>query len=865
MNTVEVRQKAIVQGYQLGWSYMPLNGKVPVLEGWTKASRETLEQALEWGRQGNVGIRTGANSGGLVVVDIEAEAEISGLDFPETVTVRTGSGGKHLYYYYTGHLGNSVSKLAPKVDIRADGGQVVAVGGIHPDTGLLYEYLIAPNGNPLTPLPQWIVDKLSAKPDSSDSSHKVIQLPDNRNGSNVLSRELKKVASAPEGQRNDQLNKSAFSLGQHIGAGQLDRTEVENALVSATSLSEKEARTTIKSGIEAGIKEPLQEIADTSSRPNISKLITDIALREAELCHDEDTNAYATIENKGHFETWAIRSKQFRLWLRKRLREEHGKSAYADALKSAIEEIESEALFNGPKEKVFVRLAENNGTIWLDLADESWRTVEVMSSGWIVHCEKPPVRFIRSKGMSALPIPERGGSIDDLRLFLNAKDESNFVLIVAWLLASLRPRGPYPVLCFYGEQGSAKSSAARILRALIDPNTASLRSEPREVRDLVISASNSWILSFDNLSHISVWLSDAFCRLSTGGGFAVRTLYENREEEIFDAQRPLILNGIEEMATRSDLLDRTISITLSTIPEEARKDEKSLWCSFNETCPKILGALLDAVAAGLANEHKVQLARKPRMADFAIWITACESGLGWPSGTFMNAYTENKASANETAIEASIIGPVLLSFMRDEAYWQGTASDLLEELEITAGEKTIKRKGWPKAANRLSGKLRRIAPNLRAIGIDIQFIQTSDKSRKRMIYITKTENIPKTSSESSEPTEDGVNTGGSTGNQMDDLDDEDGQCPTDRPIHNLPSVNGQQSQPDDVDGSDSILLSVSEKLPVDWTPEMREMYEERAAILECDGGLSREEAEKRAFEDALNAKADEMGSPDFVE
>ncbi len=105
-----------------------------------------------------------------------------------------------------------------------------------------------------------------------------------------------------------------------------------------------------------------------------------------------------------------------------------------------------------------------------------------------------------------------------------------------------------------------------MLRALVDPNAAAIRSEPRDTRDLIIAATNGWVVALDNLSHVSPSLSDDLCRLATGGGFATRELYTDGEETIFDAQRPIILNGIEEVATRGDLLSRTIVVRLRTLP-----------------------------------------------------------------------------------------------------------------------------------------------------------------------------------------------------------------------------------------------------------------------------------------------------------
>src|SRR5262249_54746306 len=150
-----------------------------------------------------------------------------------------------------------------------------------------------------------------------------------------------------------------------------------------------------------------------------------------------------------------------------------------------------------------------------------------------------------------------------------------------------------------GEQGSAKSTFSTILRSLVDPNTAPLRALPREDRDFFIAANNGHLLAFDNISGLPHWISDTLCRLATGGGFAVRQMYSDDDEVLFDACRPVILNGIEDIVTRPDLADRAIFLTLEPIAEEDRKPEAELWAAFEPKRPKIFGALLDAMVVGL--------------------------------------------------------------------------------------------------------------------------------------------------------------------------------------------------------------------------------------------------------------------------
>jgi hypothetical protein len=248
--------------------------------------------------------------------------------------------------------------------------------------------------------------------------------------------------------------------------------------------------------------------------------------------------------------------------------------------------------------------------------------------------------------------------------------------------------------------------------------------------------------------------------MATGGGFATRELYSDNEEVIFDVMRPVILNGICELATRSDLLDRSICITLPTIPDMKRTTEKELWSRFNELLPQILGAFLDAVSIAMKNLPSVKLQNPPRMADFATLAVAAEEGLDLKPGTFLSAYADNRGQASDLAIEASAIGAVILGLFDNRNYWEGTAQELLTELENLhhCSERTKNRRDWPKTPEALGKALRRIAPNLRQAGIDVRFDRGSGKRRSRLIVLEKLDILL---SDLSEPSGDNRNKGAS--------------------------------------------------------------------------------------------------------
>jgi hypothetical protein len=461
----------------------------------------------------------------------------------------------------------------------------------------------------------------------------------------------------------------------------------------------------------------------------------------AELWHGPDMTAYASVTTDSRREDWELQSRGFNDWLIAEFYERYNKPPTNSARDTAMALLSSKARRDGDEYQVYMRVAEEGGKIYLDLANAARQVVEIDSFGWRV-LDLSPVRFKRSESMRPLPEP-RKGNLNTLRDFLNfgPGDDAVWALFAACLVQALRGDSHYPPLVIYGEHGSAKTTAAKMYRRLIDPNKSDLRSPPRNETDLFIQAMNGQVLGYDNLSGLSPWVSDALCRISTGGGMSTRKLYTDNGEVIFDGTRPVVLNGIEEIATRSDLMDRAVILTLPAIPPEKRRLESELWRAFDTAHPYILGGLLDAVSLGLRNLAQVHLDESPRMADFARWAVACEPGFGVPEGTFLAAYNDNRGNANRSAIEASVIGQYVLMLNQQNSNWQGTMTELLAELVQLAPEEVTKQRNWPKRPHDLGGRLIRIIPNLRAEGINIEEGKIDRNRRYVNIYSQSSENL----------------------------------------------------------------------------------------------------------------------------
>jgi hypothetical protein len=496
-------------------------------------------------------------------------------------------------------------------------------------------------------------------------------------------------------------------------------------------------------GLDALAKAKKQEDDEAAKgKPTQRELLIEIA-KTAELWHTQDFEPWATVDYDGHREHWPVKSSGFRRWLEATYYAQHESGPSSQAMTDARNTIAAMACYSGQQYAVYTRVGKAQGCVYVDLANDAWEAVEVTATGWRVISD-PPVRFRRGRGMAPLPYPVADGDIEELRPFVNLPDDEQWVLAASWLVTALRPTGPYPVLILQGEQGSAKSTTARVLRSLVDPSSVSLRTAPRNEQDLAIHANNAWVVSLDNLSGVPVWLSDAICRVATGGGFATRELYTDGEEALFDYQRPVILNGIDDVATRHDLADRSLNLVLPPIPDAERKTEATFWRDWELVRPRVFGALLDGVSTALRRVDSVHLPRKPRMADFAVWATAAEPAFGWPEGAALKAYAENRAEAVELGIESDAVAFTVCELLKHKPDgFEGTMTELLDELEDHASDKMRNAKTWPGSARSLSNRLRRSSTALRQVGIDIEYCRDM---RRRTVRIAALDNACKVAS-----------------------------------------------------------------------------------------------------------------------
>ena len=483
----------------------------------------------------------------------------------------------------------------------------------------------------------------------------------------------------------------------------------------------------------------IEQVLESLTRKKKSQADELVDLSEeagAEFFHTPLGEPFMSLPVEGHRENWPVRSKATRRWLTHCFWQQMKKAPNSEAMQSALNVLEAKATFEGPQEQVHLRTAWHQGALYYDLCDQRWRCIRVNKKGWSI-VDKAPVRFRRYSHMAPQVEPSRGGSIKRLWEFINVSDHRDRRLVRASVIISLIPNIPRPPLAFHGDQGSAKTTTAKMLGTLIDPSEAPL-VRAKDEAELVQGLAHHYCVVLDNLSSLRVWLSDLLSRAVTGEGFTKRQLYTDEEDITFAYRRFIILTGIGLVITKPDLLDRSLIIGLDRVPEKKRRGEQILWEQFQAIRPGLFGAVLDLLSGAIREYEHVSLAKLPRMADFAHWACAMARGCNEDVKEFEEDLATNTQRQNEEAVLGSIVATLLLAVMENREEWTGTADELLADLKREAEDKKIHARELPGTSAVLGRRLREIRPNLRALGWEIDF-GMSHHSRK--ITITRIDTV----------------------------------------------------------------------------------------------------------------------------
>ena len=427
-------------------------------------------------------------------------------------------------------------------------------------------------------------------------------------------------------------------------------------------------------------------------------------LKDLNLFHSEDGTCFVEIKVQGAFQNWPIKNEKVFGVIQE---------LYYDKFKTLpdeknIKKVQQNLAFRSqknPKEKVYYRVAAFENKIYIDLANSRNTFIQIDKNGWS-EVYTVPIKFYKSNSMKPMCIPKQGGSILNLKKFININSEQDFILFLSYIVGSLFPSKQYPLLILQGPQGSGKSTASDILKEIIDPSIPTLRTFPKKEEDIFIGAKYSHLMCFDNLSGINASMSDTLCKISTGCGIAGRKYYTNDEEYFIEVTRPIVINGIDELTSRPDLADRSIVLYLEKLTEADRKSSSQMTELFMSDLPYIFGCLCDALSTVIQKRSEVHLNRKPRMVDFCITTCAGLQAFGYSVNEVLSAFMTNKAEIANEALEYSFVGSAVKRFMENKSFWQGSASELLAILNSDLTFSSFQH--YPKSPNQISRELNRV-------------------------------------------------------------------------------------------------------------------------------------------------------------
>jgi hypothetical protein len=357
--------------------------------------------------------------------------------------------------------------------------------------------------------------------------------------------------------------------------------------------------------------------------------------------------------------------------------------------------------------KTYLRCARiDDDAVVVDLGRMDGRCVLIAKGSWNV-IPKPPagVYFRRTTVTAAMAPPKLGGNLDRLRSLFKL-DKETWDLVLAWLHLAWLEDIPIPILGLLGPYGAGKSYLAKLLVQLVDPAPAPLRRLPSKRADWPIVINGSRVLGLDNVSRLSLDVSDDICGAVTGSGNQTRQLYTDDDQIIFNYRRGFVLTSIDPGAMQGDLADRLMIANLPQMSELTRRTERDMDARIRTLLPRLSGALFDSVARVLANP--VELERMPRMADAAQIMAALDAQQR--GSDVLQTYKKSQASAVSRVLESDPVAETLLRFMRQKARWAGTPTELYNEIARTT---TLPDHNWPANAQKLSERLTRLTPALR--------------------------------------------------------------------------------------------------------------------------------------------------------
>ena len=406
---------------------------------------------------------------------------------------------------------------------------------------------------------------------------------------------------------------------------------------------------------------------------------------------------------------------------------------FVNNVKSALEAVALDA----KTIPVFLRTAPYKDEIVINPCWESGQVIHIRSDGYSIIDMPVDAGFVflhRDPAIHAMPVPIAGGDIEKLQQFLNLENSADLRLVPAVVASLLLPKPDYPVVVFTGEKGTAKTTAAELMKSIIDPSELSEGIKPpKETRTLFVHARREHIVYVDNVNTLTEDQSADYSRLVQGAGHVERGLYTNMDATVFKTANPVLMTAIDSVTAKTDLVDRSYVFKFAFIPDTKRKEKEVIKSEFAEYAPGLLGLFLDGLVSVLKNKAEVRksdvVTQKglPRNAGNAIALISMAKVFNSTHEDMHAALLFNTNESDRKIIEDCVWADRYIKFISSQlnGKWEGTNGNLLDILtNLEIKDRTSKPgapanvtppDGWPKTPLLFAKSMNAVLPSLRKI------------------------------------------------------------------------------------------------------------------------------------------------------
>lgn len=454
---------------------------------------------------------------------------------------------------------------------------------------------------------------------------------------------------------------------------------------------------------------------------------------------DESGNTYAEIrDSSGENIFCETSSGQLYEWLFSQY-VQHSKNKFPppNSIKNALGYARVKARQKNHKVTVGLRFGYYDKSYYIDMANKYGELIRVNSKGWETVTDSP-VKFLRKPHQRQLRDPLAFGEASLMLKYLNIKSEKHKMLALVTLCTMPLVNIVRPILGFIGPEGSAKTTAARLFKRVFDECAPLETNFKNNADDIHLMFYNHSIPLIDNLSPVKKFVSDIFCKATTGEGYTKRELYTDMEQVVISYRRPIIFTAIETPSQEPDFLDRCLLIEFDSIPDDQRYSESELIKSFDVDLPKILGGCLNTISLALKIFPEIEIKKTVRLADFAHMGAAIAEALGYKPEAFISALSENiNRKKRELVGEKEPVLSAVVQLVEAQDSFDGTTSQLFEKIQRYKPSGSTKKEGWPRGANGLGRIIKRIMGTLQQQGI---IVEKKSTNKGTFLSIYKDEN-----------------------------------------------------------------------------------------------------------------------------